>query len=77
MSKPRIIRPRAQLRPGLAGDGTDVGPSTDEHGGYMLNATMYLCAQAILEPPRGEHLSFAAEDRQQHCCLDVTRCTGY
>lgn len=66
----QIYRARAPLRLGLAGGGTDVSPFSEEQGGFVLNATVDLYAQAILEPRNDGLIIFAAEDREEVVKLD-------
>jgi D-glycero-alpha-D-manno-heptose-7-phosphate kinase len=69
-----IYRARAPLRLGLAGGGTDVSPFSDEYGGYVLNASIDLYAQAIIEPRDDGAITFAAEDREEYVSLKAAAC---
>lgn len=66
----QIYRARAPLRLGLAGGGTDVSPFSEYQGGFVLNATVDLYAQAILEPRNDGRIVFAAEDREERVEFD-------
>lgn len=68
----QIYRARAPLRLGLAGGGTDVSPFSEDQGGFVLNATIDLYAQAILEPRTDGRIIFAAEDREERVELEAT-----
>ncbi len=68
----QIYRSRAPLRLGLAGGGTDVDPFCSAHGGFVLNATVDLYAQAILEPTNNGKITFTATDRNESVTFPST-----
>lgn len=56
------VRAKAPLRLGLAGGGTDVAPYSDDYGGMVLNATISLFANCMLEERRDGRVRFEALD---------------
>jgi D-glycero-alpha-D-manno-heptose-7-phosphate kinase len=56
------IRARAPLRLAFAGGGTDLSPFCDDHGGYVLNASVALYAYAHIRPATDLKLRFVASE---------------
>lgn len=67
-----IIRAKAPLRLGLAGGGTDVSPYSDEYGGYVLNATIDMCAYTTIEVTNTPKIIFNAADQEEYFETDLT-----
>jgi D-glycero-alpha-D-manno-heptose-7-phosphate kinase len=65
-----VVRSRAPLRLGLAGGGSDLSPFSEKYGGNVLNATIDLFAQSILEPRNDGKIEFFAADRDEKIILD-------
>lgn len=57
-----IIRSKAPLRLGLAGGGTDLSPYCDEHGGFVLNATIDRYVTCTIEPTVDNRITLMAAD---------------
>lgn len=66
-----IVRARAPLRLGFAGGGTDVSPFSDQHGGYVMNATIDRFAHATIDRSPAGKLEFHALDGNVHEVRDL------
>jgi D-glycero-alpha-D-manno-heptose-7-phosphate kinase len=65
------IRSKAPLRLGLAGGGTDLNTYCDQHGGFVLNATISLYVHCTIEVRTDNKIFFEATDLNQSLELDA------
>jgi D-glycero-alpha-D-manno-heptose-7-phosphate kinase len=61
-----IVRARAPLRLGFAGGGTDVPPFSDQHGGFVMNATIDRFAYATIDRSPSGRLELHSLDGDAH-----------
>ena len=69
-----IIRSKAPLRLGFAGGGTDIDAYSDQHGGYVLNATIDMYAHCTIKPEETGKVVFFAADlgiREEYTSTEI------
>jgi D-glycero-alpha-D-manno-heptose-7-phosphate kinase len=68
-ARQRVVRSRAPLRLGLAGGGTDVSPYCEDHGGFVLNATIDRYCYVTIEDGSPGAVDIQAADMGQVMAL--------
>ncbi len=66
-----IYRAKAPLRLGFGGGGTDVPPYVDEHGGYVLNATINKYVYVTVVINHSEEIKIHSQDYEQSVTYDI------